>query len=214
MNYDSFFQKYNGRPIDFDGTAGVQCVDLVDLYLKEVYGITGVWVQGARELYTRFYSFPALVKAFDRISNTRSLIVKKGDIIVWGGGRFGHTGIGSGKGTLDWFESFEQNTRGRHEPAQLVQHRFSPTDGCYPVLGVLRPKEKNENSSAKRVRVTYRTGLNIRRGAGIGNEIVGLIPCGSEAAISDENKVGGQMWGKLTDGAGWICLTGFTEEIK
>ena len=147
MVYDEFQKKYIGKAVDYDGVAGVQCVDLVDQYLKEVFGITGVYVGGAKELYNRFTAFPALVQAFVRIANTRELVIQKGDIIVWGGGTWGHTGLGTGSGDINWFESLEENTLGRHEPTQLVKHYFnnkSGVDCCYPVLGVLRAKDQSK----------------------------------------------------------------------
>lgn len=147
MVYDEFQKKYIGKAVDYDGVAGVQCVDLVDQYLKEIFGITGVYVSGAKDLWYNFSSFPALVKAFTQVANTRDLIIKKGDIIIWGGGSWGHTGLGTGNGDIDWFESLEENTLGRHEPTQLVKHCFnnkSGVDCCYPVLGVLRAKDQSK----------------------------------------------------------------------
>ena len=140
MTYDEFEKKYIGKAVDYDGVAGVQCVDLVDQYLDNCFGITGVWCDGAKDLYNNFETYPALVKAFDRIPNTRDLIVQKGDIVIWGGGSWGHTGIGDGEGDKDWFVTLEENTLGRHEPTQLVKHRFD-SDIASPCLGVLRPKE-------------------------------------------------------------------------
>ena len=66
MTFNDFQKKYIGKAVDYDKVAGVQCVDLVDQYLKEVFGITGVYVGGAKELYNRFTAFPALVQAFVR----------------------------------------------------------------------------------------------------------------------------------------------------
>lgn len=140
MNYDEFEKKYLGRAVDFDGVAGVQCVDLVDQYLLDCFGITGVWCSGAKELYNNFSSYPALVQAFDRVPNTDGLIVRKGDIVVWGGGSWGHVAIGNGEGDKSYFVSLEENTLGRHEPTQLVKHRFD-SDISNPCLGVLRPKK-------------------------------------------------------------------------
>lgn len=139
MNYDEFERKYIGVPVDFDGVAGVQCVDLVDQYLKDCFGITDVWVQGAKDIYNNFSQFGDLVANFDRIPNTPDLVVNKGDIIVWGGGSWGHTGIGNGQGNKRYFVSLEENTLGNHEPTQLVKHYFD-NDVSNPVLGVLRPK--------------------------------------------------------------------------
>ena len=143
MTYDEFEKKYLGKAVDFDGVAGVQCVDLVDQYLKDCFGITGVWVSGAKDLYSKFGSYPALVSAFDRVPNTPDLVVRKGDIVVWGGGSWGHTGIGTGEGNVDWFVSLEENTLGQHEPTQKVKHRFA-NDISNPCLGVLRPKTAAE----------------------------------------------------------------------
>ena len=143
MTYDEFEKKYLGAAVDFDGVAGVQCVDLVDQYLKDCFGIEGVWCSGAKDLYNNFGSYPALVSAFDRVPNTPDLVVRKGDIVIWGGGSWGHTGIGTGEGNVDWFVSLEENTLGRHEPTQKVKHWFA-NDISNPCLGVLRPKTAAE----------------------------------------------------------------------
>lgn len=141
LTYDEFEKKYLGKTVDFDGVAGVQCVDLFDQYLKDCFGITGVWCDGARDLYNNFESYPALVGALDRLPNTPDLIVRKGDAVIWGGGSWGHVGIGNGEGNEDWFVTLEENTLGRHEPTQLVKHYFAD-DPANPCLGVLRPKSE------------------------------------------------------------------------
>lgn len=42
--YTEFIKKYNGKAKDYDGVAGVQCVDLIKYYLKEVFGLNpGAW---------------------------------------------------------------------------------------------------------------------------------------------------------------------------
>lgn len=223
LTYDQFEKKYLGVAVDYDHTAGVQCVDLVDQYLADCFGITGVWVNGARDLYNKFNSYPSLVKNFTRVANTRDLVVRKGDIVVWGGGTWGHTGIGTGEGNIDWFVSLEENTMGRHEATQKVKHYFankSGVDGCSPVLGVLRPKNAVSAQSTKPtskeylIKVTYVTGLNIRANAGVNYKKVGSIPYGGVYTIVKEKVVGNQTWGKLKSGAGWICLTGFTKRYN
>jgi hypothetical protein len=143
MTYDEFEKKYLGKAVDFDGVAGVQCVDLVDQYLKDCFGITGVWCNGAKDLYNNFGDYPALVSAFDRVPNTPELVVRKGDIVIWGGGSWGHTGIGTGEGNVDWFFTIEENTLGQQEPTQKVRHSFA-NDISNPCLGVLRPKTAAE----------------------------------------------------------------------
>lgn len=39
MNYQEFINEYLGKSIDYDGVAGVQCVDLAKMYLDKVFGI-------------------------------------------------------------------------------------------------------------------------------------------------------------------------------
>lgn len=218
LNYNQFEKKYLGKAVDYDGTAGVQCVDLVDQYLKDCFGITGVWVNGARDFYNNFNSYSALVKAFTRVSNTRDLVVQKGDIVIWGGGTWGHCAIGDGGGNIDWFTSIEENTLGKHEPTQRVKHYFNNKTGndcASPVLGVLRPKDQARIQGGGTfepytIKVTCKDGLNIRSGPGTNYSIVGTIPYGGVYTIVDESVNGTQTWGKLKSGAGWICLTGYT----
>ncbi len=105
---------------------------------------------------------------------------------------------------------------GLHEPAQIVKHDFSG------ILGVLRPKNvsavqsKTETvgsaSKEYQVRVTV-AALNIRDSAGMNGKIKGCIRDKGVYTIIKEKRVSGQIWGKLKSGAGWICLTGFTEKI-
>lgn len=146
-SYDEFEKAYLGVGIDYDGIATYQCVDVVDQYWKDLFDITGVWCDGAKDLYNNFNNYPALVKNFDRIPNTRELVVQKGDIVIWGGGTWGHVAIGNGEGNIDWFVSLEQNTLGRREKTQLVKHYFNNSaanDCCNPVLGVLRAKDQSK----------------------------------------------------------------------
>lgn len=146
-SYDEFEKAYLGVGIDYDGIATYQCVDVVDQYWKDLFDITGVWCNGAKDLYKNFYNYPALVENFDRIPNTRDLVVQKGDIVIWGGGTWGHVAIGNGEGNIDWFVSLEQNTLGRREKTQLVKHYFNSNaanDCCNPVLGVLRAKDQSK----------------------------------------------------------------------
>ena len=54
MTFDSFVKRYIGKAVDYDGVAGVQCVDLVKLYLYNVFGIrAGAW-GNARDYWLDF----------------------------------------------------------------------------------------------------------------------------------------------------------------
>lgn len=209
MTYDDFQKKYLGAAVDFDGVAGVQCVDLVDQYLKDCFGITGVWCSGAKDLYNKFDSYPALVCAFDRVPNTPELVVQKGDIIIWGGGSWGHTGIGTGEGNVDWFVSLEENTLGRHEPTQKVKHWFA-NDISNPCLGVLRPKKNTPAPSALDTEIWYKRGDKDKSGEhgiycvkqrlkAIGYKVddTGGFGDGTEHAVRDLQRI----WGYKQTGA-------------
>lgn len=39
MNLNEFKNKYMGKSIDYDRVSGVQCVDLIKQYLKDVFGL-------------------------------------------------------------------------------------------------------------------------------------------------------------------------------
>lgn len=69
-------------------------------------------------------------------------------------------------------------------------------------------------ASIEKYKVTNKTGLNIRAGAGISHKIVGSLAYGTAVAVTNKKKVGTQYWGRLVDGRGWICLTGFAEKIN
>ena len=44
VSYDTFIKNHLNKAVDYDGAAGVQCMDLVKCYLKEVFGISpGAW---------------------------------------------------------------------------------------------------------------------------------------------------------------------------
>ncbi len=137
MTFDEYFDKYEGKGIDYDGNYGVQCFDLANDYSVKVVGGKQFVGMGAYEIYTNFANQPAH-ELYERIPNTPDFVPKKGDIIVWSQSlsRWGHVAVCNGKGDTTWFESYDQNWGGRNEPATLIRHNYN----C--VLGVLRPKDQ------------------------------------------------------------------------
>ena len=209
MTFDEFYKKYIGKAVDYDGVAGVQCVDLIDQYLDDVFGIKGVWVEGAKDFYNKFESYPALVKNFNKIPNTRDLVCQKGDIVVRGTGKWGHIVIATGEGNIDWFNSIEENTKARHEPTQLVTNRFA--DGGW--LGVLRAKDQTKvlgKTPSKfkeyKIKVTAKSGLNVRKTPGMNGVIVDVLPYNGVYTIVAEKTVNGAKWGQLKTKIGWVAL--------
>ena len=104
MNYNEFIEKYVGKSFDYDGVAGVQCVDLIKMYLDKVFNIkAGLW-GNAKDYYLNFEKLP-ISKYFKKIKNTASFISKKGDICVWGSelNVYGHIAIATGEGDTRYF---------------------------------------------------------------------------------------------------------------
>lgn len=212
MTYYDFIAKYNGKAIDYDGVAGVQCVDLIDLYLRDVLGITGIYVNGARDFYNKFSNYPKLTAVFERIPNTRTLVDYPADIVIWGGGTWGHCGLANGKGNIDNFSTYEQNTLGKHEPTTLIKHTYNSRTGvncCNPVLGVLRLKPEYQHKSNPYYHsclVTYPDGMNVRKGAGTRYKIITTIPTETKFNVTEISKTSTNTWGYSPDYQGWVCI--------
>ena len=216
MTFDEFMTSTLGKAIDFDKTAGVQCVDLVDLYFQDVIQMPIVWVRNAKDFYNDFNNYQLLKDNFDRIENTRDLVCIKGDIVIWGGGSHGHCAIATGEGDRDMFWTIEENTLGRHEPTQLVKHYFNRKTGydcSWPVLGVLRPKDQYKVLGYTFYQVTDPTGLNIREGAN-GKNIICTMPKDTIFAATEFKTVDGLIWGRVFNGSGWSALSGYTRKIN
>lgn len=139
MTFDQFFNTYNGVPIDYDGSYGVQCVDLVAQYIQDVIGVSN-YTLNAIDYYNSFYSYPFLYNNFTLIANTPSFVPQKGDIMVWNGnwgGGYGHVGVCNGVGDTTYFQSYEENYGGYNEATALRTNSYSN------VLGVLRPNDQS-----------------------------------------------------------------------
>lgn len=138
MNYNEFINAYNGKSFDYDGVAGVQCVDLAKMYLDKVFGIkAGAW-GNAKDYYENFYNLP-LKSSFTRIANTTSFVPQKGDIVVWGAGlgnTYGHIAIATGEGNTSNFYSYDLNWGSK--TVHKVQHNYTG------FLGVLRPNNQSK----------------------------------------------------------------------
>ena len=140
MNLDEFRFKWNGNPVDFDKTLGYQCMDLVNQYVSEVYGLSGFGCNAVDLIKN------PKPESFDYFANTLAYVPLKGSIAVWNGSvgnGFGHTSIVL-SGALTNFTSFDQNWNGVRAP-QVVSHNYrnvagflvyklSPTESKYNML--------------------------------------------------------------------------------
>ena len=224
MNYQEFIKKYNGKGIDFDGRYGVQCVDLVKSYLKDVFGITAGYWGDAHAYYDGFNSHKELTANFTRIKNTADFVPKKGDIVVWSSklnNGPGHIAIANGEGNTKYFYSYDQNWTGRHDKCTLVKHNYN----C--VLGVLRPKNQSKivtvSAPFKSGTYTLTTAVKVRAGSNVNarqlrrselttngkaNSKVGVyavLKSGTKVTVGQVVKVNDkEWWGKIP--SGWIAL--------
>lgn len=149
MTFEKWVSQNLGKSIDYDGVYGVQCVDLVKHYIKNVLGVKPESIGNAIEYYNKRKTSEYLTKNFKWIDNTAEFIPKKGDLCVFTSkSGNGHISVATGEGTTSYFYSYDQNfPRAKHEPMTLVKHSYTS------FLGVLRPK--NKKSTVKRFK-TYK----------------------------------------------------------
>lgn len=129
MSVDEFFNKYNGRYIDYDGSYGYQCKDLFSAYNEEVVGNPGYVKGNARNIY---HNAPS--QYYNKVSSPQ-----KGDVVVWNIGPYGHIAIYNKKNIIG-FTSFDQNMPGG-SPCHFQWHTFSG------IIGYLRPKLNNKEDN-------------------------------------------------------------------
>lgn len=135
----SFVDRWNGQRIDADGAYGAQCFDVFEKYSMEKLG-TPYLVTGsdkASDLYAR-YDVNGLSAYYDRIPVGAP--PQPGDIVVWGGGTYGHVALVT-QADSSGFKVLEQNYTapyGGTDPAAVHDKAYS---GGAPILGYLRPKD-------------------------------------------------------------------------
>lgn len=138
MTFEKWVSQNLGKSIDYDGVYGVQCVDLVKHYIKNVLDVKPESIGNAIEYYNKRKTSEYLTKNFKWIDNTAEFVPKKGDLCVFTSrSGNGHISVATGEGTTSYFYSYDQNfPRAKHEPMTLVKHSYTS------FLGVLRPKKK------------------------------------------------------------------------
>lgn len=207
MNYNEFINTYIGKSFDYDGVAGVQCVDLIKMYLNKVFGFKpGSW-GNAKDYYENFNNLP-IKDSFTRIANTPSFIPQKGDIVVWGtglGNKYGHIAIATGEGNTSRFYSHDLNWGSK--TVHKVEHTYKG------FLGVLRPNDQSKViEEVKEITKIFAIKTNIRENPTT-NAIAHLYKANTTVKILEEN-VGnnnGYIWDKVycpaTGRTGYVART-------
>jgi hypothetical protein len=158
MTFDEFINKWNGKPVDFDGVYPNQCMDLMHQYAYEVLGITDKTVL-ARPWAARVWTEFGWPQFFDKIINTPNGIPQKGDIMIWKEALNYVPALGHGYGHVSmvteanvWnFKSFDANWPTGSLP-HIQWHNYNY------VWGWLRPKKLED--------VLYNQVVQIVNGAG------------------------------------------------
>ena len=140
MSLDEFIDKYKGKTVCYpEGKYCGQCLSLVKIYIKEVFGIDppASGCNGARCYWSIFPS--PLDSIFEKVPNRPDLVPKRGWVAVWDGsvgGGAGHIAIvADDKATKSTFNSFDSNWGSK--TAQIVTHNYNN------VYGFLVPKGNN-----------------------------------------------------------------------
>lgn len=174
ITYKEFIKKYIGKKIDYDGYAGVQCVDFAKLYLKECFGIECGAMGNAKDWWYNRNTNPILAKNFNSyiINNKRPVstsTVNQADIGIRTSGTYGHIFVcDSVKGKSIIY--YDENGTGHHD---AVTKRSKPFTNYY-VTGVLRKK-------TKKMKVNAKTGLHYYET--LKSEPEGTIPDGTTVKV-------------------------------
>lgn len=111
ITFKQFFDKWNGKGIDFDGVYGKQCVDLFRMYVKECTIFPQAKaVVGAREFWLNYDTDPALKNNYEKIPNSPTVYPQEGDVVIWNSsyGPYGHIAVCI-TGDTKSFTCFSQN---------------------------------------------------------------------------------------------------------
>ena len=135
ITFEKYISSVKGKCIDYDGVAGVQCVDLIKHYCSVVLNIKLGSIGDAVNYWTGYAIQKVLYTNFTRIENTPKFIPKKGDIGIFSTKPYGHICLCTGEGDTTYFYSYDQNYNGK--AVTKVKHSYKN------FLGVLRPKPEN-----------------------------------------------------------------------
>ena len=146
MNFDTFVSTFLGKATDYDRAYGVQCVDLILLYIEKcITGKSAGFKGNAKEWWLNRKSSTWLKNNFVFITPTykKNNEVQKGDIGVKtsGGGGNGHIFIIAGGNSNGRFTYYDQNGTGKHDKMSI---RMGIPYNKNTINGILRPKNQSK----------------------------------------------------------------------
>lgn len=174
ITYKEFIKKYNGKSIDYDGYAGVQCVDFAKLYLEKCFGIKCGSMGNAKDWWENRYTNPIIRENFDFVTvNSKrpysTTAIRQGDIGIRDSGKYGHIFVCDSVSAPSIIY-YDENGTGKHDK---VTRRSKPYTNYY-VTGLLRKKTVE-------MKVTAKTGLHYYNH--IDSDVAGTIPKGEAVAV-------------------------------
>jgi hypothetical protein len=223
MTYSEFVKKYLGKAIDYDGTSGVQCVDLAKLYIDKVIGAKPQAI-GDAYCYYQDFSETYLKKYFTRIKYKNGVKSQRGDLVVWGQkyngtSKYGHIAIATGEQTKKTIITYDENF-GEKE-MQRVSHNLKGLDGFLRPINqkniAVAPNILNGNYKLTAVRgVYYSWGAKSKR-----KQVSQLTQKGKKCATKKSGEAylkkgttvtvektklleSGNLWAKIP--SGYICI--------
>ena len=230
LTFDKWAKQFSGKKLDTDGVAGVQCVDLIKHYCRNVIGIeksySDAW-GNAIEWYNDFEKKPWLRNNFKRLEYSKWLNFQKGDIVVFkSASKYGHIAVCSGSQSEKGFEAYDENYKGTHSGMTLRTFDFG---GSYKPLGVLRPKDRSNILIPPKVKEgTYKL-TNVRGiynacGSDSGRKLVknisedakknavckknnaeAFLTAGTKVTVKEVKQLSsGNLWAKIP--SGYICI--------
>jgi len=230
FTFDNWVKKFLGKKLDPDGVSGVQCVDLIKHYCRNVIGINKKYSDSwgnAIDWYKEYEKKPWLKDNFKKIPYKKGMRILKGDIVVFkSASQYGHIAVCAGEQDEYRFEAYDQNYKGTHAGMSLRSFEFT---GNYQPLGVLRANDRINIATPPKVKLgTYKI-TNVRGiyngwGADSGRKKVKDITAyakkhitskknNAEAFLFAETEVtikeirllkSGNLWAKIP--SGYICI--------
>lgn len=137
MDYLTFQNKYLGAKINYDGVYDYQCVDLIQQYVADCYGLSGGIYGNAIDYWTS--TDGKLLQKFYKVGDSQA---QQGDIVVLfglNGNQYGHIGIATGElnpGNVEILEQNGHSGNGDGEGGNRIRKRFVSRSR---VAGLLRP---------------------------------------------------------------------------
>ncbi|CAM3821724.1 CHAP domain-containing protein [Smaragdicoccus niigatensis] len=142
---NKFVADWQGKQIDYDHAYGAQCFDVFRQYSHDVVGNGDIATNSnaASDIYNK-YGSNGVEKYYDRIPYGQGA-PQPGDVIVYGGGTYGHVAVITEVGQNGEYKVLEQNYSWQdgidaNDPATVREHHFGEKGTGVQPLGYLRPK--------------------------------------------------------------------------